>query len=94
MAHPALHSSARLLARALLAFACLAALPAGAQDSMQQLRQQLAADKKQLVTANMDLTAQEAAAFWHAHSRGQGEGTERAASTRLGRTREAVQTSA
>jgi Skp family chaperone for outer membrane proteins len=73
MSHPALHSPARLLARALLAFAFLAVLPAGAQDSMQQLRQQLAADKKQMVTANMDLTAQEAAAFWPVYDQYQKE---------------------
>src|SRR6188508_329226 len=73
MAHPALRSPVRLLARALLAFAFLAVLPAGAQDSMQQLRQQLAADKKQMVTANMELTAQEAAAFWPVYDQYQKE---------------------
>jgi hypothetical protein len=40
---------------------------------MQQLRQQLAADKKQMVTANMDLTAQEAAAFWPVYDQYQKE---------------------
>ena len=57
-------SPSRLLRAWFLALAALLALPALAQDSMQQLRQQLSADKKQLVAANLDLTAAEAAAFW------------------------------
>ena len=57
-------SPSRLLRAWFLALAALLALPALAQDSMQQLRQQLSADKKQLVAANLELTPTEAAAFW------------------------------
>jgi hypothetical protein len=64
MSRPPLQSPARLLRCALLAFTFLAVLPASGQDVMQQLRQQVATDKKQLVASNMDLTAGEAGAFW------------------------------
>jgi hypothetical protein len=64
MPRPALHFPARLLRCALMSFACLAVLPASGQDSMQQLRQQVATDKKQMVAANTSLTAAEADAFW------------------------------
>jgi len=64
MQRPPLHSPARLLRCALLAFAFLAVLPASGQDAMQQLRQRVASDKKQMVGANLPLTAAEAAAFW------------------------------
>jgi Spy/CpxP family protein refolding chaperone len=55
---------ALFLATALLALPSLAQPPAAPPDTMQMLRTKLMADKKQLVSANMDLTQAEAAAFW------------------------------
>lgn len=52
-----------LLAAALVAAPAFAQAPAG-QVTMQALRDKLQADKKLVVAANMDLSAEEAQAFW------------------------------
>ncbi|MGE5849129.1 MAG: hypothetical protein ACM362_03240 [Candidatus Methylomirabilota bacterium] len=58
----------RFLRPLVVALAALIAVPAHAQDkpasNMGILREKLQADKKLLVAANMDLTEQEAQAFW------------------------------
>ena len=59
----------KLLHIVLLAAAALLALPAYAQDkpaadSMQFLREKLKSDKKDLIAANLPLTAAEAKGFW------------------------------